>query len=239
MDTDSLGQRIKTERMKRKWSQAKLAEMLGVSTLTVVRWENNAHIPREDARLFLVKEFNIPADIFEHETKNELEKREDMVQTEQIVYPSSQNEMKEEPFIEYVVPPLLKVYEGWREPEEKFVSGSRTHVMVNGQPLHVFDLGHIYRNDANPEKRTIFEWGYGGGGPRMLASSILADYFGEHEDQGKARGTYKTVQYDAAFKDDFVRWLPQKQKWRIMATEITAWVIDYDERKHLYPEEEE
>jgi transcriptional regulator with XRE-family HTH domain len=239
MDTDSLGQRIKAERMKRKWSQAKLAEMLGVSTLTVVRWENDAHIPREDARMFLVNELNIPVDMFEHESKDVPEKQEEISQPEPITRPSSHNDREEEPFIEYVVPPLLKVYEGWREPEGKFVNGSNTHVTVNGQPLHVFDPGHHFRNDSDPDKRTIFEWGYGGAGPRTLASSILADYFGEHEDQGKAWGEYKAVQYESAFKDDFVRWLSRKLRWKITAAEIAAWLIDYDERKHLYPEKEE
>jgi hypothetical protein len=90
---------------------------------------------------------------------------------------------------------------------------------VNNEPLRYFNKDRV-------KHRSVFEWGYKGGGPGQLAASILADYFGEKLPMTGANPTreeYQTMRYYQDFQNDFVQWLPY-DRWEISEDEITEWL---------------
>jgi len=99
----------------------------------------------------------------------------------------------------------------------------------------------------------VFEWGYYGTGPRVLAEAILADFFAEdYPEQGYAsqRG-YNALLYGTLFKEDFIGKLPLHIKddddddWEITSDQIRRWFYSLEEQgitkeallKRIYGEE--
>jgi transcriptional regulator with XRE-family HTH domain len=74
----TLGQRIRAKREELDWSQEKLAEKIGVSSLSILRWELDRSFPRGDEIQFsLIQVLNLPKDEFSKKRKrNPAQKKE-------------------------------------------------------------------------------------------------------------------------------------------------------------------
>ena len=146
MSEESLGERIKAERKKRKWSQSRLAEKLGVTNRTVLRWEIKGEIPNNENRLALIELLGF--------------REEDFQPNEQALAAVSPTiELTD---LERILPQEedFKLYSG-RRIYKRYGQGHvwrTTYVTVNGRPLKYFDS-----LERNPEEETVFEWGYPGG----------------------------------------------------------------------------
>ena len=235
MSEETLGRLIKEERKKRQWTQGELAAKIGVSLMTVQRWEHDKTFPhfRDRSNLGELLGSRVEAYFVARNAGKIPSSRIDPF-TQQTL-PSSE----EKPvFIEAAISEQ-KIYRGWRamEWDEKHqVSVEKLHVTVNGQPLPYFNKYDPVYGNADPEEVTIYEWGYTAAGPRRLAESILGDYFGETApQQWEDRMRSQTRKYSNNFKMDFVAWFP-KDEWEISSKAIDAWLKEQKEGGDPAPE---
>jgi len=242
MSQETLGKLIRDARKQRHWSQAKLADKLGVVTLTVIRWERDNARPRNDMQQRLIEVLGLSAEIFKQAKKPPTRTAESQAIVEALPVVEldtwSQASTSEDDYIEFAIPHVKK-YRGWRESEwnEKYqVFVEKIHVTVDGQPLPYFDKHDPVYGNSDPEEVTIYEWGYTSTGPRRLAESILGDYFGETAPQRwEDRAVCQTRKYCYNFKMDFVAWFPKKV-WEISSEAITAWLREQKEGGDPAPE---
>jgi transcriptional regulator with XRE-family HTH domain len=132
MSEESLGERIKAERKKRKWSQSRLAEKLGVTNRTVLRWEIKGEIPNNENRLALIKLLGFREEDFQP-NEQALEAVSPTIELTDLKHILP----KEEDF---------KIYSG-RRIYKRYGQGHvwrTTYVTVNGRPLKYF--GSLKRN---------------------------------------------------------------------------------------------
>ena len=74
----TLGQRIRAKRIALDWSQDTLAEKIGVSSLSILRWESDRSFPRgDDVQLSLIKVLGLPKDEFTRRKKRPSAKKEE------------------------------------------------------------------------------------------------------------------------------------------------------------------
>lgn len=212
MEKASLGQRIRAARLALNLTQEAFAERVGVSPLTVIRWEQDRRIPRgSEVQRALIKLCGLHRDDFKSEKNTLL-----LPASKQITIVP--NMTGKEEYVEVEIPPI-KFYHGWREPRGVW---PRTRVTVNGKTLPVFETDIA----LDPEKQTTYEWHYVGAGPRRLAASILADYFGETtRDIWRRQERLQVLQYLHAFKWEVVSCLPYEE-WDLTGEEIHAWLMD-------------
>lgn len=80
----TLGQRIRAKREELDWSQEKLAEEVGVSSLSIMRWELDRSFPRGDeVQLSLIQVLHLPKDEFtKKRKKNATKKRNEIMPVE-------------------------------------------------------------------------------------------------------------------------------------------------------------
>jgi ribosome-binding protein aMBF1 (putative translation factor) len=62
--SEAIGRRIKAAREKRHWSQAKLANVVGVSPLSVHRWEHGEAMPHHENRQALIEQLGMHEEDF-------------------------------------------------------------------------------------------------------------------------------------------------------------------------------
>jgi len=111
-------------------------------------------------------------------------------------------------------PVIEKVYRGDFDHEGNIV------VTVNNRLLPVISM---YSGEE-------FAWGYGGTGPRVLARSILADFFGEKPTAEQLKtGQCRCVRHSLAFVRDFLVELEQSEGWVILGKEIQKWLEELGE----------
>ena len=187
MSQETLGKLIRNAREQRHWSQAKLAEELGVVSLTVIRWEKYGKRPRSDMQQRLIEVLGLSAEIFITPKKPPERTAESQTVVEALpkaeidILPQAST--SEDDYLKFVIPPMKKkTYRGWRQKEwvendQVFVE--KIHVTMNGQPLPYFDRHDPIFGNADPEEATVYEWGFTSAGPRRLAESILGNHFGE------------------------------------------------------------
>lgn len=236
MSDRTLGSQIKAAREKRGWSQKTLADKLKIVSLTVIRWEQDKSIPRQDVRKNLSELLDLEEEIFLLAKKPYARDRE--VVPDELEDQKNLSNDNEEPrvdygpteFIEFTIP-SMKMYWGWGERDD--TSGPKW-VTVDGQPLpyvHFDRSGYVI---ADPVGH--FSWGYTGRGPANLALSILADYFGETPLSGEARREVRQAwKYHYNFKMDFVAWF-EKKSWEISSWAIDAWLREQQEEGDPAPE---
>lgn len=244
MSQETLGKLIRNARKQRHWSQAKLADKLGVVMLTVIRWEMDKARPRSDMQQRLIELLGLSAEMFIQAKKPPERTGESQAMVEALpqveidILPQA-SMSEEEDYIEYTIPPMMKTYRGWRQKEwdETYqVYTEKVYVTVDGQPLTYFDKHDPVYGNSDPEEVTIYEWGYTSTGPRRLAESILGDYFGETAPQRwEDRAVCQTRKYCYNFKMDFVAWFPKKV-WEISSEAITAWLREQKEGGDPAPE---
>jgi transcriptional regulator with XRE-family HTH domain len=226
MNEETLGKQLQRARKKKYLSQAALAEKIGVAKFSIHRWEHDKAIPAYYARRRLVKLLEIDDEIFLQ--------AEQQRENQQFFAPELQETSLEE--MERLLEDF-KVYRGWRElvEVEEGVQTRQTRVTVNGEPLPYFALGPGGQL-RDPVKENLYEWGYGGEGPRNLALSILADYFGEREDPHDRWKSYQSVHYHVDFKNDLIACLPHGDldEWQITTIEITQWLRKQSGGDELY-----
>jgi len=229
MTQETLGQRIKAERIKRGWSQEELADKIGVSSLSVIRWEHERAIPRDDSvRIALMEEFGFRKEDFTKRKTAQAQSEETVSSSShplspvELVIPLG-HEIRESEVphaeildgIEIIISPI-KRYQGRLELQEG-AQYKKRHVTVDSQPLPYYDPYY--------DPKTIsYGWGHTGGGPRALAASILLDYLktmSPHEEEQVLRT--QAWKYSFNFKMDFVAWF-DKEKWEIWSGAITAWL---------------
>lgn len=221
MSDESLGQKIRLARKKRKWSQETLAEKLGVATRTVLRWEIKDELPNNENQQGL-------RDLLEL-------KEEDFQRVRPQISEETQQEISAASELEQMLPPKedFKMYCGRRiyRKDGKYQSRT-TYVTVNGRPLKYFGS-----QKRNPEKETVFEWGYHGEGPSRLAEAILADYLGETYPESGFRSSAElnALLFGALFKEDFIGKLPREYDtkmddyWQITSYQIRQWFYSLEE----------
>ncbi len=241
MSQETLGQRIKVERIKRGWSQEELADKIGVSSLSVIRWEHGRGIPRDDSvRLALMEEFGFRKEDF-------IKRKNAQTQSEETIVLSSQPFLQAEPVIpledeiqksevsheelldaiEIIIAPV-KHYQGKLERQEG-TQYKKGHVTVDSHSLPYYDSYFA-------PKTISYGWGHTGGGPRDLAASILLDYLrtmSPHEEEQVLRT--QAWKYSFNFKMDFVAWF-DKEEWEIWSGAITAWLKEQKEGGDPAPE---
>jgi transcriptional regulator with XRE-family HTH domain len=91
----TLGQRIRAKREELDWSQEKLAEEIGVSSLTIMRWELDRSFPRGDeTQLSLIEVLSLPKNEFtKKRKKNPAQKKEAesiLLDYFEVMYPNEQ-----------------------------------------------------------------------------------------------------------------------------------------------------
>jgi transcriptional regulator with XRE-family HTH domain len=224
MSEESLGARIKAERKKRGWSQGRLAEKLGVTDRTVLRWEIKDEMPNNENRLALIKILGLREENFQLKPKG---------QALEGATPSI-----EPTDLERMLPPKddFKMYSGRRiyKRDKKGRLSRIAYVTVNGRPIKNFGT-----DTRNPEEQPVFEWGYWGEGPSTLAQAILADFFEEtYPERGYASSKdYNAPLYERLFKKDFIGRLPshvddemEDDSWQITSDQIRRWFATLEER---------
>jgi len=151
-----------------------------------LRWEIKGEIPNNENRLALIELLGFREEDFQ---PNPIEQALETVSPTIELTDLKQILPQEEDFKIYSGRRIYKRYHG-------HVS-KMTYVTVNGRPLKYF--GPWKRN---PEEQTVYEWGYFGAGPRTLAESILADFFGEnYPEQGYANNIdYNACLFGSLFK---------------------------------------
>jgi ribosome-binding protein aMBF1 (putative translation factor) len=252
----TLGQCIREKREERHWSQSKLAEELGVSERSVVRWENNQTFPRDNERDALRKVLGLRTDEFIRPKKaqppqqdekktlvEEIPTVEEVATNEagtpvettplyhswpNILLPPSE-ELSNEEIVEYRIP-TIKMYKGVRlRGPEGYFSDEKLYVTVNDKPLPYYNQDDPEYGRTAPKDARIYEWGYGGGGPGRLAKSILADYFGEFGEAVAGMDRWERIDYWYASQ---TRKYEERFKWEIVKKfpedgwEISSWMID-------------
>jgi transcriptional regulator with XRE-family HTH domain len=244
MPEETLGQRIRAARLKLGLSQEDFAEKAGVHSLSVIRWELDRTIPRDDeVQQVLIELCDLHLEDFKRRKKVQAVSKQEIpsqpikkqkdIQKEALEQESDPQDLDE--YVEVVIP-AQKIYKGWREPEGFPVDGPFTHVTVNGQTLRYFNVTgpRPLRIEQDPEKETVYEWHYAGEGPRKLAESMLADYFGETQPTGWASQVdYQALQYADDFKWEFVKHFPV-ERWEITGEEIYAWLLDIKEYPRIH-----
>ncbi len=226
MSEESLGQKIRQARIKRKWSREVLAEKLGIASRTVLRWEIKGHLPNNANQQDLIDLLGLKEEDFQRKSEEEVVE-EPIQETLASLNPLSE--------LEQMLPPKedFKMYSGRRiyRKDGKYMSKT-TYVTVNGVPLKYFG-----RNKRNPEKETVFEWGYYGGGPSRLAEAILADYLGEtYPEEPFVPSTIpNAILFGTLFKGDSIGRLPRAKEetddddWHITSYQIREWFYSLEE----------
>jgi len=228
MAQETLGKLLKEAREKRRWSQAKLAGQLGIVSQTVLRWEQDKSVPREDCRQPLIELLGLDEEVFSHAKKPKIHEKVDISET--TVREENVEQQEATDFVEVIVP-LVKVYYGWSTTSD---SAGEKYVTVGDRPLPYvhFDRSGYIVADASGH----LNWGYTGGGSGNLALSLLTDYFGETPLPGEARRDIPQAwKYRNNFKMDFVAWFEKKQ-WEIWSGAITAWLKEQKEGGDPAPE---
>lgn len=228
---ETLGKQIAAARKRHHLSQSQLAEKMQVAKYTIQRWEHDMAIPHIYAQGWLIRNLGVNEEAFAHAERQR--KNSQSVLSEEIeTSPEEGDEVMEQ----------VKVYEGKRELVEVMPGAwtRRPSVTVNGETLPYF-WHDAYGQVRDPERELLYEWGYTGEGPRNLALSILADYFGEQHDPHVRGKEYKAVRYHLRFKDDFIVWLPSgdTDEWQITSIEITQWLEsqkDKEEKNEYFQE---
>jgi len=228
VEQETLGSLMRKAREKRGWSRATLAAKLGVVSQTVLRWEQDESIPREEFRQPLRELLGLDEEVFLRAKKPRTLDSSDVQET----YPYEEKAEQQEStdFVEVKVL-LVKVYRGWGTTSD---TGGKKYVTVDGRPLPYvrFDRSGYIIADASGH----LNWGYTGGGAANLALSILADYFGETPLSGEARRDIPQAwKYHYNFKMDFVAWFEHKE-WEIWSGAITAWLKEQKEGGDPAPE---
>ncbi len=260
--SEEIGKRIKAAREKRHWSQAKLANAIGVNSLTVLRWEHGRAIPHYENQQKLIKLIGMRQEDFLIEEKQpaspppiqpmepeqaqlisppaiqhgEAEPEQELLASPLITQPEEPKQEQSPSVPKLILPPEseFKLYRGRRIIRHVRDGVIRRHpyVTVNGSPLKYFGPG-----GRNPEEQIVFEWGFYGEGPRTLAEAILADFFAEdYPEQGYAsQRDYNALLYGSLFKEAFIGKLPL----HIKDDEDDDWEISSDQiRRWFYSLEE-
>lgn len=277
--SEEIGKRIKTARETHHWSQAKLARIIGVNSLTVLRWEHGRSIPHYERQQELIKHIGMRQEDFSREkqqpaspspiqpkeseqaqlisppviqlgevqqeqsslslpTQGDESERAEFTPS-QTAQPVESGPEQEQPpsFLQLILPPKdeIKIYQGRRIIRHTGNGAITRHpyVMVNGSPLRYFGPGR-----RDPVESIVFEWGYLGEGPRMLAEAILADFFTEdYPEHGVARTRdYNALLYGSLFKEEFIGTLPlhfkddQDDDWEITSDQIRGWFNSLEEK---------
>lgn len=220
MSEESLGQKIRQARKKRKWSQETLAEKLQVATRTVLRREIKNELPNTENQQGLIDLLGFKEEDFRRQSRQTVEvQKQDKLASPIIVSELERMLPAKEDF---------KMYCGRRiYGRDGKYRRKTTYVTVNGTPLKDFSI-----NKRNQEKMTVFEWGYRGAGPSVLAQSILADYLGEkYPESGYATSRESNALLFAnLFKEDFIANLPRPSEdnfmdnyWQISSNQIRKW----------------
>jgi len=184
MSEESLGKRIRQARTRRKWSRETLAEKLGVVSLTVLRWETKGDLPNSDNQQGLIKLLGLREEDFRRQGQSMSEVSEEetpasstkVSELEQTLPPSeiSKEEMPassiEVSELERILPPKedFKMYCGRRIYGRDGKYTPRKTLTQSFPTRRSSDLGSY---GWDPEKKTVFEWGYYGGGPSMTSRS--------------------------------------------------------------------
>lgn len=228
MAKEPLGQRIMQARLQQNWSRERLAAKVGVTWRTVLRWELKGMLPQPESQKRLIDLFGFEEQDFQRPS---LSQEEPVPLAEAPGEEEPAKEPSEPAFIgselEQMLPPKdeFKMYVGRRIYRRGSVSKT-TYVTVNGRPLPYFDWPK-----RNPETERLFEWGYGGEGPRHLAESILADYLGEHYPDTRYldRSESNALLFGGLFKEEMIAILPSEVKgqvnddWQITSPQIRRW----------------
>ena len=247
---EEIGRRIKAAREKRHWSQAKLANAVGVHWFTVLRWEHGRSKPYYENQLKLIKHLGMRLEDFQLEQKQLIQsppshRVEAEPEQELPITSSAIQSIEPEPEQELVPPaPRLilpantefKLYRGRRivQHEGHSVILSQLDVTVDGRPLK-----HFGPSKRNPELQVGYEWGYPGTGPQALAEAILADFFAEdYPEYGYPRERdYNALLYGSLFKEDFIAQLPSHapyvdvdESWEISSGQIWSWFNSLEEQ---------
>ena len=221
MAEEPLGQRIKKARLQRGWSQARMAEALGIDPRTVLRWEIKNVLPQLEMQHQLIELFGFEARDFQRPAppaEPAPSAEEATPEPEEAPHPVSE--------LEQMLPPKedFKLYCGKRIRRHGWET---TYVTVNGRPLAYFGS-----DKRDPEKQKVFEWGYGGAGPRDLAQSILANYLGERYPEPRSLVLAKSnaLLFELLFKEEIIAGLPGKLSgeveddyWQISSNQIRRW----------------
>lgn len=135
--------------------------------------------------------------------------------------------------IEASLPPKedFKLYRGRRIPKHQGhgIVTRFPYVTVNGLPLPYFGPKRY-----DPEQERLFEWGYHGSGPRHLAESLLAHFFGEtYPEEGYAdRKDFRALLYGNAFKYEVIGIFArdEDEEWSFTSYQIRNWLLSLKER---------
>ena len=263
--SEEIGRRIKAAREKRHWSQAKLANAVGVHSLTVLRWEHGRSVPHYENQLELIKHLGMRLEDFQLEQEQlilsppsqliEAEPEQELPTSSSAVQPiEAEPEQELIPSAPRLILPAkneFKLYRGRRiiQRAGRGVISRHPYVTVNSHPLKYFGPGK-----RNPEEQVVFEWGYYGTGPRVLAVAILADFFAEdYPEHGYAsQKDYNALLYGSLFKEDFIGKLSRHvddeevdDSWEISSDQIRRWFYSLEEQgitkeallKRIYGEE--
>jgi transcriptional regulator with XRE-family HTH domain len=227
----TLGDLIRQGRKNKEWSQEDLAEYIGVTPMSIRRWESNKAFPRPYTLNKLKTLFGI---------------RDEMIvalpqvirEDPKIEEPKVEETDIEDYEVEIVILPR-KVYRGLIVNKRARIVGPgdirwhiERHVTVDGEQLPFYTK---LRPGDTPDEH--YGWGYNGQGPRSLAVSILQDYF-----MSALRVSEKHLapdlawKYSSAFKEDFVWWFRQTEEWEIWSGAITAWLQEQKDRLDERPE---
>jgi|SRR5581483_1401755 len=216
---EELGKRLRREREGRSLTQKELAELIGVTEMTVYRWESGESQPRAYARRKLMKALHLKKETFFSEEEPQTEQH-----TLAVPAPARQEAL-------ILPPPITKIYRGWRTgnfdphiPGEEAPlvwwsdgQGGETHVTVNDYPLYPYYTEELA---FNPH----FDWGRISIRSRQLVVSLLANYFGETGPRGwDDKGDYQSKKYSFRFHWEVVAFLPY-EKWELSSDQIARWL---------------
>lgn len=219
--SEELGKRLRREREQHFLTQKELAELIGVTEMTIYRWENGESKPRPYAQRKLMKALHLKKGAFllEHEPQNIRQKSSIILSsTRQVnsVLPS---------------PSITRIYKGWRAgmfvpqmpgrnapmlyEEDEY---GDIHVTVNNYPLDCYYVHDVCSNSP------CFDWGRISARSEQLAVSLLTDYFGECGPRGKEdTENYQARKYLFQFWVKVVAFLPY-EKWELSSDQISGWL---------------
>jgi transcriptional regulator with XRE-family HTH domain len=260
----TLGQRIRARRIALDWSQDTLAEKIGVSSLSILRWESDRSFPRgDDIQLSLIKVLGLPKDEFTGRKKRPSAKKEERPSPAKEV---KKNEgllpVKEEKEEEGLLPiKVILPYHYWQIPLPSNEEGAEKEIVeYKVPPLIVYKGFYVqvpyekyggylqerrvtsngkpllpYDTWVKPET-VVYGWGFTGAGPRHLAQSILLDYFEIMYPNEHENVLRSWVdKYYFNFKMDFTAWFDERE-WEIWSGAITAWLKEQREQGDPAPE---